>query len=294
MLSILIPTYHYNAYPLALELEKQALKAHIVFEIICVDDGSFSHLNSENQKINQLTNSKFIEAKKNVGRTASREFLAENATYKWLLFLDADTMPVFPNFIESFIKNFNKKHQVVFGGISYQKSKPSSDKLLRWYYGRERETKTVEERLKKPYLSLISGAYAIQKELFLNINCKFLDNAYGMDILLAHELKRLKTPVNHIKNPVFHLGIEESSKYLNKSKSALNTLSNMVKKEIINKNATNLLKSYNSLNHFGLAGLFGKTMLVFNNYIEKNLVGNSPNLFLFDLYRLGYFCRIHK
>jgi len=294
MLSILIPTYNYNAYPLALELESQALKANVVFEIICVDDGSFSHLNIENQKINLLTNGKFIEAKKNVGRTASRGFLAKKATYNWLLFLDADTMPVSTNFTELFINNLNTNYQVVFGGIAYQESKPNSDKLLRWHYGRVRETKTVEERIKKPYSSLISGAYAIQKELFLKINCQFLDNAYGMDIIFAHELSRLKSPVNHIDNPVFHLGIEESSKYLKKSKSALKTLSGMLKKQAVDKNATNLLQSYNTLNRFGLTSFFGKTILVFDNYIENNLMGNSPNLFLFDLYRLGYFCRIHK
>ena len=36
----------------------------IKFEIICVDDGSFSNKNEINQRINMLTNSKFIESKK--------------------------------------------------------------------------------------------------------------------------------------------------------------------------------------------------------------------------------------
>ena len=35
MLSILIPTYNYNALPLAEILEQQALKAGIIFELIC-------------------------------------------------------------------------------------------------------------------------------------------------------------------------------------------------------------------------------------------------------------------
>jgi glycosyltransferase involved in cell wall biosynthesis len=294
MLSILIPTYHYNAYPLALQLENQALKANITFELICLDDGSFSHLNIENQKINNLTNCKFIEAKKNIGRTASRQFLAEQAQYNWLLFLDADTIPASNNFIDTLIKNIHSNYQVIFGGIAYMQTKPESDRFLRWYYGKERETKPVEERLRKPYQSLISGAFTIKKELFLTINSKFLNNAYGMDILFAHELRILKTPVKHINNQVFHLGIEKSSKYLIKSKSALHTLSVMLKNKSVSQNATNLLKTYNKLYRIGLASLFGKLMLIFNSYIEKNLTGPTPNLFLFDLYRLGYFCRIHK
>ena len=45
MLSILIPTFNYNALPLAKILESQALKLGIVFELICMDDGSFSNKN---------------------------------------------------------------------------------------------------------------------------------------------------------------------------------------------------------------------------------------------------------
>jgi len=86
MLSILIPTYNYNVYPLVETIEKQVLKANIIFELICLDDGSFSILNENNQKINALANCKFIEAKKNNGRTATRQLLAEQAQYNWLLF----------------------------------------------------------------------------------------------------------------------------------------------------------------------------------------------------------------
>ena len=42
MLSVLIPTYNYNAVSLVKELHKQLLDSNIVFEIICIDDGSKS------------------------------------------------------------------------------------------------------------------------------------------------------------------------------------------------------------------------------------------------------------
>ena len=64
MISILIPCYDFNAYPLVNILEKQALMLNINYEIICIDDGSFSSKNEINQKINLLTNAKFIESKK--------------------------------------------------------------------------------------------------------------------------------------------------------------------------------------------------------------------------------------
>ena len=55
MISILIPCYDYNAYPLVSKLEKQALILNINFEIICIDDASFSSKNETNQKINLST-----------------------------------------------------------------------------------------------------------------------------------------------------------------------------------------------------------------------------------------------
>ena len=42
MISILIPCYNYNALPLAARLEKEALNLGIIYEIICIDDASFS------------------------------------------------------------------------------------------------------------------------------------------------------------------------------------------------------------------------------------------------------------
>jgi len=80
MLSILIPTFNYNALPLAKILESQALKLGIVFELICMDDGSFSNKNRHNQHINSLSHSKFIEHKKNVGSKANRGRLANTST----------------------------------------------------------------------------------------------------------------------------------------------------------------------------------------------------------------------
>ena len=49
MISILIPCYNYNAYDIVSRLEKECLTLGIVFEIICIDDASFSPLNELNQ-----------------------------------------------------------------------------------------------------------------------------------------------------------------------------------------------------------------------------------------------------
>ena len=68
MLSILIPTYNYNVYPLVSELHKQCLECEIDFEIIVIDDGSKLFFN-ENQEINSFKNCRFEILEKNIGRS---------------------------------------------------------------------------------------------------------------------------------------------------------------------------------------------------------------------------------
>ena len=115
MISILIPCHDFNAYPLVCNLEKQALMLKINFEIICIDDGSFSSKNEINQKINLLTNSRFIESKKNIGRINNRLLLAEKSQYQWLLFIDVDTYPNSEDFLKNYIDQItycnSKYHQ---------------------------------------------------------------------------------------------------------------------------------------------------------------------------------------
>jgi len=292
MLSILVPTYHYNVYPLALELEQQALALGINFEIIFLDDGSFSHFNNENQKINALTNCKFIESKKNYGRTTTRQQLAEMAQYSWLLFLDADTFPTHKNFIKRIIDELKPEIDIIFGGIIYEKSRPDFNKILRWHYGTQRESKSVIKREKSPYASIISGSFVIKKDLFIKANEPLLQNTYGLDILFTEQLKQLNTKVIHIDNPVYHLGLESNEDYLIKSKKALETLYKLKKQNLIGSSSTQLLRTYRILKVIGVASAFGKILKRKEQKIEKNLISESPNLFLFDLYRLGYFCRI--
>lgn len=292
MLSILIPTYNYNALPLVETVETQALKLGIDFELICIDDGSFSPLNKENQKINYLTNCKFIENIKNIGSYATRKLLAQKAQYDWLLFLDADVIPKKDNFLENYLTTMKADADVVFGGFAYYDTRPDENKRLRYTIGKHREEVPATSRNKNPYKVIISANFLIKKQSFIKINQEDIINVYGLDYLFAALLKLNKIEVNHIDNEVYHLGIDDNQSYLEKTNKAVETLSYLYSSKKIQSNTISLLKSYKILRVFGLSRLFGMFMLRFNKKIETNLTGKSPNLFLFDLYRLGNFCRI--
>ena len=131
MLSILIPIYNYNVYPLVLELQKQCSGCKIDFEIFCQDDASNEFL-EENQNVNNLEHCRFELLEKNIGRSAIRNLLATKAKFDYLLFLDSDTIPIHNHFIKSYVSQINQDEKVVYGGIEYQKEKPEDDPLLRW------------------------------------------------------------------------------------------------------------------------------------------------------------------
>jgi len=145
VLSILIPVYNYDVVSLVKKLHEQAMELNISFEIICLDDASNLFTN-ENQQINQFHNGSFVILEKNIGRSAIRNLLAEKAAYQNLLFLDADTFPVHENFLLNYISKIDNREKIIYGGILYEKSKPSKEKLLRWIYGAKREALSVFDR----------------------------------------------------------------------------------------------------------------------------------------------------
>jgi len=289
MLSILIPTYNYNIYPLVSKIYDQALKSGIVFEINVYDDFSTKYF-FENEKINKLKWATFTKLKKNIGRSSIRNLLAKNATYNILLFLDADTMVIQNNFIQNYLNALNDTSQIIYGGICYQKDPPPSDEILRWVYGKKREALVVSERIKKPHLSFLTLNFLIKKEVFQKVEFnEKIPNLRHEDTLFALDSKKNRIKVLHIDNPVMHLGLEKSEVFLRKSNEAVDAIILFIKKGLINENEIKLTKKAEKIIQLRLDGLVIFVYKLFHNKMKKNLLSKKPSLFIFDLYRLGYY-----
>ncbi len=294
MLSILIPIYNYNVLPLASELVKQCNSYGIIFEILCYDDAS-NLFTIENQKINQIQNCSFIVLEKNIGRSAIRNLLAKKATYDNLLFLDADTMPVGKDFISNYISCINNDEKIVYGGILYESSKHSKNELLRWFYGKEREALPVSERIKNPYLSFLTLNFLIKKSIFSKVEFnENIPNLRHEDTLFSFELKQKQINIIHIENPVFHLGLEDSKTFLRKSEEAVLGLKNLVDSNLISPDYVKLSHYFQIINKYRLATLTAFGFRIFKPLLIKQLFSKKPSLFLFDIYRLGYYCFLKK
>ena len=287
MLSVLIPVYHYNALPLVNELVKQCNCSGITFEILCQDDASDSQENSLNHEINLISNCSFFINEANLGRGKNINSLAQKAKYDWLLILDCDTFPADSNFIQKYIDAVSDSSKnILFGGIIYEDKKPEKEKLLRWIYGQKRETQ-----------SILTSNLWIKKEVFLQNPFDESITKYGYeDLCFFSVLRKNNFEVSLIKNPTFHLNLETSEVFLNKTKTALENLVFLYNANKISGEESKIIKAFELLKNLKLtqftAFLFNKNQIK----IKRNLISENPSLFLFDLYKLGYFCSLktHK
>ncbi|MBZ4034439.1 glycosyltransferase [Flavobacterium sp. 17A] len=290
MLSILIPVYNYNVLPLVSELVKQCNDCGINFEILCYDDASIL-FKEENQKIDQFQNCSFTVLEKNIGRSAIRNLLAKKATYQNLLFLDADVIPAQNEFISNYISEIEKNTNVIFGGLLYENQKPAKKLLLRWIYGKEREALDLSERIKNGSDFALASNLLVKKEILIRFPFDENLTRYGYeDLLFFAVLKSNEIKIEHIENPVFHLNLETSIAFLNKTKTALENLAFLNTQNKISVNESRIIASFELLKTVRLLSVFSFIFRKSESKIERNLLSEKPSLFLFDIYKLGYFC----
>lgn len=280
MLSILIPTYNYNITPLVEVLLNQCKACQIMFEIIAYDDGSKSELNLINTKINTLDFSAFKELPKNIGRSAIRNLLAKNAKYETLLFVDAGTFPKHDNFIEKYL-NF-KNEQAVSGGMTHIEHPPKQPYRLRWLYTKKREFKT-----------LCSSNFMINKSVLLSNPFDETLKKYGYeDVLFFQELSHKKIKTLFINNPVIHSADDDSDRFLEKTEFAIENLIELVETKKIDAKSQKMYRLYTKLKNMKLVFITAKVYKILKPLLIKNFKSSYASMFLFDVYRIGYFCYI--
>ncbi|MDR6843772.1 glycosyltransferase [Flavobacterium granuli] len=294
MLSILIPAYNYNTFPLVLELHKQCLDCKIQYEILCQDDASNSKWNIENQKINSLDNCTFFINNSNLGRGNNINSLVEKSKYEVLLLMDCDTFPTQNDFIQKYC-DVIPTVSVVFGGIQYEKKTPNKKQLLRWVYGNKREAISLENRNKNPNNNTLTSNLLIKKEIITQYPFDTTITKYGYeDLCFLSLLKTKNIKVSHIDNPTYHLNLETSILFLEKTKTAIENLVYIINSGKFPTIESKINSAYVVLKKLKLvvisAYIFNKT----ESKIISNLLSKKPSLFLFDLYKLGYYCKIQS
>ncbi|MCF6130689.1 glycosyltransferase family 2 protein [Flavobacterium wongokense] len=297
MISILIPSYNYNTLPLAKELHSQAVLENIEFEIIVQDDASPVNENtSQNSGINQIPNCRFERNEITLGRGQNRNSLVMKAQYPWHLFLDCDMLPQHSDFIRKYVESIkNDSLQAVYGGIAYRKEQPKTDEMLRWVYGKKREEIPLEKRIRFPYRHSLMSNFLVKKEIIQKFPFDEKLVQYGYeDIVLINDFQQNNITITQIENAAYHLQLENSAVFLEKTKESLSNLKLLLDRKVFSDDHTSLVKTYQQVSNLGLRKTVAFLFKKFEGVLTKNLLSKSPSLNLFLLYKLGYFCQLNS
>ena len=151
------------------------------------------------------------------------------------------------------------------------------------------ESQPVAERCKHPHQHFIGMNFFISKELFLRVLFDETLHFGYEDAAFGKRLEEAGIPVLHIDNPVWHLVEEDACAFLDKTcRSVRNLLGH--EQELLS--YVRLLRWYDKLKRLHAVALTAFLFRVSESFLEKNLIGKHPSLWLFAFYKLGYFCRL--
>ncbi len=290
MISFLIPVYNRDVNTLVNELFDQCKKLNIEFEILVYDDYSLQKYRDKNAVLASKSGVGYIELSKNMGRSKIRNWLAKNARFDTIVFLDCDQFIRHRTFVQKYIKHMDGA-DVLYGGTTYKKKKPGKSKILHWTYGRKVEAQPARKRKRNPYLSFRSNNFLIKRDLFLKFRFEEQLTSYGHeDTLLALQLEEHNILIQHLDNPVEHAGLEKNEVFLDKTNQAIEHLPVLIDQGV----KTRLVRFYSKLNRSSLL----QVLLIFRKplerWINQSIYSEKPSMTAFQLYKLFRFIDLKK
>ena len=294
MLSILIPTYNYNVYPLVTELKSQADALGISYEILVQDDASHFFLR-ENTEINLLQHCSYTLNHENLGRGNNIDLLNNRAQFEYVLILEADAFPEKKTYLQNLITTINTDTSILFGGVTYPNQKPEKEKLLRWKYGNERESISLSERLKNPYHFVFTWNLLLKKEILSKHHFPYNVKEYGYeDVVFIKQLKENNILVQHIENRLVHFNSETSLTFIEKTEKAVTTFHKLILDKKLELSDTKIGKAYSIITLWQLDIVIRFLFKRLSKQMVANLTSSNPSLIVLDLYKLGYFCLLNQ
>lgn len=293
MLSILIPTRDYTCYQLVADLHAQAEELGIPYEILVAEDGSRSQVNIiANHKIEELSHCRHIINKENIGPANIRNLLAREAAYSWILFIDCDAKVEKADFLSTYYKQIGKA-DVVAGGLRHQQKNHHPHRSLRFKYEKEADQhRSATERNLNPYDKFTPFNVMMRRSTFLCILFDKDCREYGYeDALFGVELKKRAISILHIDNPLIHMGLDTNERFLDKTEQALRTLNALGGRM---EQHSYVGRTYQRLCKWHLGSAIKAFHSLFGRLIKRNLLSAHPSLFLFSIYKLGYYASLKE
>lgn len=288
-LSILIPSYNSIVEPtvrkLSILCERITMDAPQSFhyEIIVADDGSEQTEKVEaNKAINSIPHCQFFVKERNSGSASTRNFLAIKSQYEWLLFVDSDMEIPGMDFIMKYLPC--DQTDVTNGGIKVGATWVTHCHNLRYLYEKKAEANhTPDRRQKAGFREFRSTNFIIRRSCILAhpFDERFQKSGYE-DVMFGKTLQDIGATILHIDNPLILSDFENNENFMKKTEHNLATL-HQFRQE---------LKGYSRLIDCADGFLSFPIRLwhsVFGRLERRNLTSKHPRLWLYTLYRLGYY-----
>lgn len=302
-LSILIPTYNNVCFELVKNLQAQVAllsssaeslpsSFHFEYEILVADDGSTDQTTIEdNRIINKLPLCHYIERKKNVGRAAIRNFLAKEAQYPWLLFIDSN-MNVINN---EYLANYQKEESdVIYGGYQIKRDAETQE-LLKYnlrYIFELAGVQNGDYRLRQmnPYGDFHTSNFIAKRSIMLKypFDERFFHYGYE-DVLWGKTLKDNQISIHHVDNPLGYEHFIGNMSFINKTEESLHTLYQF-RREL--QDYSKIISYANKVKSWHLYAPCQRLFPLLSLPIKARLTGNKPSIFLFNIYKLLYYIHL--
>ena len=289
------------------------------FEIIFADDGSAdATARQRNAIIAQLPYCQYIERPKNVGRSAIRNFLAHTAHYSHLIFLDGDVAIKRGNFVQTYLAHRNDA-DVIIGTLLFSRMQVACDTAediightkrakeetkkttepmlyddnLKYRYEQQFLAKhPVKKRMQQPYASFRTTNFMVRRDLLLAYPFDETFHEYGYeDTLFGKQLKEHGATLIHLDNAATIADYEDNVTFVAKTEESLRTLAAHAHQL---QGYSTLLHTANKLKCLHLQPLIAFVFELFKGLLHKNLCSNSPSVFLFNVYKLGYYINLTR
>jgi len=291
-LSILIPTYNDICVELVDALCRQAGSLpHLTYEVLVADDGSTrQEVVEANHVIDSNAHCKYLRREQNEGRSAIRNYLARQARYELLLFIDSHMSVIREDYIDSYLSH--RTHPLVYGGYAITVAQSPKDNLRYKYELSCIGAQDVGSRTASPYSNFHTSNFMIHRDIMLAHPLDERFKRYGYeDVLFGKRLKAEGIEIFHIDNPVGFNRFESNQRFVEKTEEGLCTLHEF-SDEL--RGYSRLLAISDRLEQWHIMGLPRVVHALFGKCIRRHLLSAKPSLFLFKVYRLGFFSSLRK
>ncbi len=289
-LSILIPTYNGDCRKLVASLSSLAEHCNgLQYEIVVADDGStdrsFVDLCRE---VEQVPHCRFIVRDVNSGRAAIRNFLAREARYEWLLFIDCDMTIVGEDYLQNYLDA--DAPGVIYGGYAVG-SGPNS--CLRYIYEQQCASQhTAEERRKRPFMHFHTCNILVPRSVMSEHPFDERFHSYGYeDVLFGKHLRQAGIAISHLDNPVGFCTFEDNPHFVSKTEEGLRTL-HQFQDEL--RGYSNMITFVEGIHIGAVRAVIRLWHRLFGKLERRNLCGSHPSLRVFKIYKLGYFLSLKQ